>query len=75
MPVSRELLDKWEAWKRLGVLASEMESAALFVAAAHLGVRCGTVLHAVWNQERAKLGYEEAASHDVDAPSGFALRP
>ena len=30
MPVSYELLNKWEAWKRLGCLASEMESAALF---------------------------------------------
>ena len=29
---------KWEAWKRLGVKASEMESAALFVVAAALGV-------------------------------------
>jgi uridine phosphorylase len=66
MPISRELLDKWEAWKRLGVLASEMESSALFVAAAHLGVRCGTVLHAVWNQERAKLGLGNESSHDVD---------
>ena len=28
MPVSQELLYKWEAWKRLGVLVSEMESAA-----------------------------------------------
>jgi uridine phosphorylase len=52
MPISQELLNKWEAWKRLGVLASEMESAALFVTAAHLNVRCGTVLHTVWNQER-----------------------
>ena len=33
MPVSWELLQKWEAWKRLGVKASEMESAALFVVA------------------------------------------
>ncbi len=39
MPVSYELLAKWEAWKRLGVLASEMESAALFCCAAALGVR------------------------------------
>ena len=30
-PVSYELLNKWEAWKHLGCLASEMESAALFV--------------------------------------------
>ena len=39
MPVAGELLEKWEAWKRLGVLASEMESAALFCVAASLGVR------------------------------------
>ena len=31
MPVSYELLNKWEAWKRLGVLASEMESGDSFV--------------------------------------------
>src|SRR5574344_2162358 len=31
MPVSYELQSKWEAWKRLGCIASEMESAALFV--------------------------------------------
>ena len=55
-PVSWELLQKWESWKRLGVKASEMESAALFVVAAALGVRCGSCFHAVWNQEREKLG-------------------
>ena len=59
MPVSRELLDKWEAWKRLGVLASEMESAALFTVAAALGVRCGSVFHVIWNQERKLAGYSE----------------
>ena len=35
-PVSYELLNKWEAWKRLGCLASEMESAALFVVGNYL---------------------------------------
>jgi len=55
-PVSYELLQKWESWKRLGVKASEMESAALFVVAAALGVRCGSCFHAVWNQEREKAG-------------------
>ena len=43
-PVSYELLDKWEAWKKLGVLASEMESAAMFVVADALGCRCGSCL-------------------------------
>ena len=39
-PVYYELQQKWESWKRLGVKASEMESAALFVVAAALGCRC-----------------------------------
>lgn len=68
MPISGELLAKWEAWKRLGVLASEMESAALFTVASALGVRCGSVFHVVWNQERAKLGLDgdAAENHDTD---------
>lgn len=55
-PVSYELLQKWEAWKRLGVKSSEMESAALFVVASALRVRCGSCFHVVWNQEREKAG-------------------
>ena len=54
-PVSYELLQKWESWKCLGVKSSEMESSALFVVAAALGVRCGSCFHVVWNQEREKL--------------------
>ena len=65
MPVSQELLYKWEAWKRLGVLASEMESAALFTAAAALGVRCGSAFHVIWNQEREKAGLDQKESEDV----------
>ena len=66
-PVSYELLQKWEAWKRLGVKASEMESAALFVVAAALGVRCGSCFHAVWNQEREKAGLEMPMTEDTSA--------
>ena len=64
MPVSYELLNKWEAWKRLGALASEMESAALLTAAAALGVRCGSVFHVVWNQEREKAGLDRKEAGD-----------
>jgi len=66
MPVSYELQNKWEAWKRLGVLASEMESAALFTVAAALGVRCGSAFHVVWNQERNAAGLDQLESHDTD---------
>ena len=55
-PVSYDLLQKWESWKRLGVKASEMESAALFVVASALHVRCGSCFHVIWNQEREKAG-------------------
>lgn len=67
MPVSYELEQKWEAWKRLGVLASEMESAALFTVAAARGVRCGSVFHVIWNQEREKAGLDQKESHDTSA--------
>ena len=67
MPVSCELEQKWEAWKRLGVLASEMESAALFAVAAARGVRCGSVFHVIWNQEREKAGLDQKESHDTSA--------
>ena len=65
MPVSYELNDKWEAWKRLGVLASEMESAALFTVASYLGVRCGSAFFVVANQEREKLGLDNPQLHDT----------
>ena len=64
-PVYYELLQKWESWKRLGVKASEMESAALFVVAAALGVRCGSCFHAVWNQEREKAGLSMPMTEDT----------
>ena len=66
MPVEPELLYKWEAWKRLGALASEMESAALFTVAAARGVRCGAVFSALWNQEREKAGLDQDAVFDAE---------
>lgn len=65
MPVSHELLQRWEAWKRLGVKASEMESAALFVVADALGCRCGSVFHVIWNQEREAAGLDQDMSEDT----------
>lgn len=65
-PVSYELMNKWEAWKRLGCLASEMESAALFIVASYLRVRAGSCFLVVANQEREKLGLENPVVHDTD---------
>ena len=67
MPVSYELMQKWEAWKRLGCLASEMESAALFVVASYLHVKIGSIFLVVANQEREKLHLENPVAHDAQA--------
>lgn len=65
-PVSYELTNKWEAWLRLGALASEMESAALFIVGAYRKVRVGAVLNVVANQERRKLGLDDPQVHDTE---------
>ena len=66
-PVYYELQQKWESWKRLGVKASEMESAALFVVAAALGCRCGSCFHVVGNQEREAAGLDQKMSEDTSS--------
>lgn len=72
-PVSYELMNKWEAWKRLGCLASEMESAALFVVADYLHVRAGSCFLVVANQEREKLHMENPVVHDTDGAIRVAV--
>lgn len=74
MAASHDLISRWEAWKKLGVLASEMESAALFVVASTLGVKCGTVLNVVWNQERKAAGYNEPDCFDTDSAIRTAVK-
>ena len=66
MPVSYELGNKWNAWIRMGCLASEMESAALFIAGSFLRVRVGSCFLVVANQERAKKGLSNEQVHDTE---------
>ena len=66
MPVGYELLNKWEAWKKMGCLASEMESAALFIVAGKLRVRAGACFLVMANQEREKLELENPVVHDTN---------
>lgn len=65
-PVGYELMNKWEAWKKLGCLASEMESAALFIVASYLNVQVGSVFLTVANQEREKNNLENPVVHDTE---------
>ena len=72
-PMAAELQEKWRIWKRLGVKASEMESAALFVAADALGCRCGSCFHVIWNQERELAGLDQDMSEDTSAAVRVAV--
>ena len=75
MPIQKELEEKWEAWKRLGVLASEMEASTLFTVGASLGVDTGAVFLCVWNQERydQKLDGEDNDVHDTSKAIATAI--
>ena len=66
MPICYDLENKWQAWIRAGCLASEMESASLYIVSAALGVRAGCILNVIWNQEREAKGLSNPKSHDVD---------
>lgn len=72
-PVSYELENKWQAWLKMGTLASEMESAALFTVANYLKVRVGSCFLVVANQEREKKGLENPVVHDTEVAIKVAV--
>ena len=74
MPVSYELLNKWQAWIRGGALCSEMETAALFTVCQTLGAKAGAVMLCVWNQEREAAGLPQDTNHDTELAIKVAVR-
>ena len=54
MPIASELLQKWEAWVKGGVLCSEMEAATLFVVGSYRKLRTGAVLLVAGDQARGE---------------------
>ena len=73
LPNHAELLNKWDAWLKLGCKASEMESAALFIVASYLHVKCGSCFLVVANQERAKQGLDNPQCHDTNIAIKVAI--
>lgn len=70
MPIAKKLEQNWQAWLMAGCLASEMESAALYITSQVLGVRAGCILNTAWNQERDRLGLDSPRSSDTS----FAIK-
>ena len=54
MPIASELLQKWDAWVKGGVLCSEMEAATLFVVGSYRKLRTGAVLLVAGDQARGE---------------------
>ncbi len=73
MPVADRLAEQWQAWRRLGVLASEMEASTLFVVGASRGLQTGAVFHVIWNQERAAEYGDTRQTHDTGRAIGLAI--
>ena len=66
MPISYELLNKWDAWIKGGTLCSEMETSACFIVSSTLKIHAGAILLSIWNQEREKLGLDQTTDFDTE---------
>ena len=73
LPNSAVLLQNWDAYLKMGCLASEMESATLFIVGGYRKVRTGTVLLTMANQTRAKKGLSNPIVHDTDSAIRTAI--
>ncbi len=73
MPIADELNLKWKAWIACGALASEMESAALFIVGSTRRVRVGSVLLVIANQTRRETGLEDVQVHDTEGAVRVAV--
>ena len=73
MPVGYELKDKWDAWVRCGAMASEMESAALFIVGSVRRVRVGSIMTVFANQTRRAMGLDDPKDYDTDAAIRVAV--
>ena len=74
MPIYSELDSKWQAWKKANVLASEMECSTVFVVGNVRGIKTGSVLLAIWNQEREKTGLSNPTTEDTDLAIRIAVK-
>ena len=67
MPVRDELKSKWQAFLDCGALASEMESAALFIISSVRRARAGAIVQVFANQTRRAMGLDDPMTLDTDA--------
>lgn len=65
MPMHEELSQRWHTWIAGGCLASEMETAVLYILGSIYRLRTGSVCLTVSNKEREARGLVEPPVHDT----------
>ena len=73
MPIARHLHELWDAWCAAGCLASEMETAALFILGSVRHVRTGSLCLVAGNVLRDSLGYNDPVPENNDASIRVAI--
>ena len=74
MPISYELINKWDAWIKGGALCSEMETSALYTVSSTLRLHAGAILLVLWNQEREQKGLPQEQCFDTDRAIKVAVK-
>ena len=74
MPTAYQLKNNWNAWLMCGALASEMETAALYIVGSIRRVRVGAVLTVMGNQTRREMGIKEKICHDSEPAIKTAIK-
>ncbi len=74
MPIREELKAKWNAFLECGALASEMESAALFIISSVRRARAGALVEVFANQTRREMGLDDPMTLDTDAAVRVGIR-
>lgn len=74
LPIAEELQARWRAYRRAGVLCSEMEAAALFTVGAAKGVRTGCVVQISDNQFAGRRLGPEPSMEDTIRVAVDAVR-
>lgn len=65
MPLKDKISKRWDAYCKLDVLATEMETSTVFVVGQTRHVRTGAVLQCIANYEREKSGLSVGCDHDL----------
>ena len=73
MPVHAQLENAWDAWLKCGALASEMESASLFIVGSVRKVRVGSIMMVLANQTSRELGLDDPMCLDTEGAIRIAV--